>query len=126
MLKKKITYTDYNGMERNEDFYLNLTEAEITEMEMSTVGGLTGMIQRIIDAQDVPSIVKVFKELLLKAYGQKSADGRRFEKSEKISTEFSQTEAYSNLFMELATNPEEATKFFNAIVPNKAAKRLPE
>lgn len=126
MLKKKITYTDYNGMERTEDFYFNLTEAEITEMEMSTVGGLTGMIQRIIDAQDVPSIVKVFKELLLKAYGQKSADGRRFEKSEKISTEFSQTEAYSNLFMELATNPEEATKFFNAIVPNKAAKRLPE
>lgn len=126
MLKKKITYTDYNGMERTEDFYFNLTEAEITEMEMSTVGGLTGMIQRIIDAQDVPSIVKVFKELLLKAYGQKSADGRRFEKSEKISTEFSQTEAYSSLFMELATNPEEATKFFNAIVPNKAAKRLPE
>lgn len=119
MLKKKITYTDYNGMERTEDFYFNLTEAEITEMEMSTAGGFTGMIQRIVDAQDGPSIIKVFKEIILKAYGEKSADGRRFVKSEELSNEFSQTEAYSQLFMELATNAEAASTFINAIVPDK-------
>lgn len=119
MLKKKITYTDYNGVERSEDFYFNLTEAEITEMEMSTTGGLTGMIQRIVDAQDMPSIIKVFKEIILKAYGEKSADGRRFVKSEELSNEFSQTEAYSQLFMELATDAEAASTFINAIVPDK-------
>lgn len=119
MLKKKITYTDYNGVERSEDFYFNLTEAEITEMEMSTTGGFTGMIQRIVDAQDMPSIIKVFKEIILKAYGEKSADGRRFVKSEELSNEFSQTEAYSQLFMELATDAEAASAFINAIVPDK-------
>ena len=81
MLKKTITYVDYNGSERTEDFYFNLTKAEIMEMELSTTGGLSEMIARIVAAQDAPAIIKVFKELILKAYGQKSADGKRFVKS---------------------------------------------
>lgn len=117
MLKKTITYTDYNGMERTEDFYFNLTKAELAEMEMSTAGGLTEMVNRIVAAKDAPSIIKIFKELILKAYGEKSPDGKRFIKSEELSTAFSQTEAYSTLFMELATNDEAAAKFFNGIVP---------
>lgn len=122
MLKKTITYTDYNGSERTEDFYFNLNKAEITEMEMSTTGGLAELIQRIVAAQDVPAIIKIFKDLILKAYGVKSADGRRFEKSEKLSTEFAQTEAYSILFMELATDADAAAKFINGIVPADVAK----
>ncbi len=118
MLKKTITYTDYNGSERTEDFYFNLTKAEIMEMEMSTSGGLTEMINRIVAAQDAPAIIDVFKKLILKAYGVKSPDGKRFVKSEELSTEFSQTEAYSELFMELATNADEASKFVNGIVPS--------
>ena len=117
MLKKSITYTDYNGTERTEDFYFNLTKAEIMEMEMSTAGGLSEMLQNIVKAQDAPSIIKIFKELVLKAYGQKSPDGKRFIKSEELSTEFSQTEAYSQLFMELATDADAAAKFVNGIVP---------
>lgn len=117
MLKKTITYTDYNGTERTEDFYFNLSKAEIMEMEMGTSGGLVEMINKIVAAQDAPSILKVFKDLILKAYGEKSADGKRFMKSNEISEAFSQTEAYSNLFMELATNDQEAAKFVNGIVP---------
>ena len=117
MLKKTITYTDYNGVERTEAFYFNLTKAELTEMEMSTTGGLAEMLQKIVDAKDMPSIIEVFKKLILKAYGEKSDDGRRFIKSEELSTAFSQTEAYSILFMELATDDKKAAEFFNGIVP---------
>ena len=118
MLKKTITYTDYNGVERKEDFYFNLTKAEIMEMEMSISGGLTEMINRIVAAQDAPAIVKIFKELVLKAYGVKSPDGKRFIKSDELATEFAQTEAYSQLFMELATDADAASAFVNGIVPN--------
>lgn len=121
MLKKTIKYTDYNGTQREEDFYFNLTKAEIMEMEMSTSGGLAEMIQNIVKAQDAPAIIKVFKDLVLKAYGEKSLDGKRFMKVDEngtpLSIAFSQTEAYSNLFMELATNTEAASEFVNGIVP---------
>ena len=123
MLKKTITYTDYNDVERTEDFYFNLTKAELMEMEMGAVGGLSGMIEKIVSAKDAPAIIKVFKELVLKAYGEKSADGRRFIKSKEISDAFSQTEAYSQLFMELATDADAASKFVNGIAPNMEEKK---
>ena len=123
MLKKTITYTDYNDVERTEDFYFNLTKAEVMEMEMSTSGGMAEMIQRIIAAQDSPAIIKIFKELVLKAYGQQSPDGKRFIKSDDISTAFAQTEAYSNLFMELATDSDAAAKFVNGIIPADIAQQ---
>ena len=123
MLKKTITYVDYNGTQRTEDFYFNLSKAEIMEMEMSTTGGLAETIQKIVSAQDAPAIIKIFKDLVLKAYGEKSPDGKRFIKSEEISTAFSQTEAYSQLFMELATDANAAAEFVNGIVPGDAAAR---
>ena len=124
MLKKTITYTDYNGVERKEDFYFNLSKAEVMEMELSTTGGLAEMIKRIVAAQDQPAIIKVFKDLILKAYGEKSPDGKRFIKSSELSDAFSQTEAYSQLFMELATNDEAAAKFINGIVPADMAQQI--
>lgn len=117
MLKKTITYTDYNGTERTEDFYFNLTKAEVTEMEMGIDGGMAEMIKRIVAAKDAPAIIAVFKKLILKSYGEKSADGKRFIKSEEISNAFSQTEAYSDLYMELATDADAAAKFVNGIIP---------
>ena len=94
-----------------------MLKPELMEMELSTTGGLAEMINKIVAAQDAPAIVKVFKDLVLKAYGQKSADGRRFIKSKELADEFSQTEAYSQLFMELATDADAASKFVNGIVP---------
>lgn len=117
MLKKLITYIDYDGKERSETFYFNFTKAEIAEMEMSTDGGLVKQIQSIIDAQDGKRIIELFKQIVLNSYGEKSPDGKRFIKSQELRDAFSQTEAYSNLFMELATNAEEATAFINGIVP---------
>ena len=124
MLKKTITYTNYNGIEVTEDFYFNLTKAEIMEMEMSASGGMAEMINKIVASQDAPAIIKIFKELILKAYGEKSADGKRFMKSEEISVAFSQTEAYSQLFMELATDADAAAKFVNGIVPTVDQKAI--
>lgn len=117
MLKKTITYVDYNGNQRTEDFYFNLSKAEIMEMELGTTGGFVEMINRIVEAQDSPSLIKIFKDLILKAYGEKSLDGKRFVKSEEIREAFSQTEAYSNLFMELATDATAAADFVNGIIP---------
>ena len=124
MLTKEITYTDYNGNERTEKFYFNLNEAELSEMEFSTVGGLTEYVQRIAAAQDTPAIIAVFKELILKSYGEKSLDGRHFVKENgKRAAAFAETEAYSVLFMELATDQEKAAEFFNGIVPKPKAEQ---
>ena len=104
-------------MERKEDFYFNLNKAEVAEMELSTEGGLAEMIQKIVSSKDTPSIVKIFKDLILKAYGEKTPDGKRFVKSKELSDAFAQTEAYSELFMELATDAEAAAAFVNGIMP---------
>lgn len=123
MIKKTITYTDYNGVERTENFYFNLSKAEVMEMEMSAEGGMAASVQKIVDAKDAPAIIRVFKELVLKAYGIKSDDGRRFMKSKEISDAFSQTEAYSQIFMELATDTDAASKFINGIIPADLAEQ---
>lgn len=121
MLKKQITFTDYNGNERKEDFYFNLTKAELMEMELGTTGGLAEMIQKVVATQDGPAIIQIFKDIVLKAYGEKSADGKRFIKVDKdgyrLANDFAQTEAYSILFMELATDADAAAKFINGIIP---------
>lgn len=119
MLKKTITYVDYNGIERTEDFYFHLTKAEIMEMELSTTGGLAEMVQKIVKAKDQPSIIKVFKDFILKAYGEKSDDGRRFIKNDEVRNNFAQTEAYSILFMELSTDDQAAADFVNGVVPKE-------
>ena len=124
MVVKKIKYTDFNGVEREEEFMFNLTEAEITEMELTTDGGLTDSIKKIVSAQNTPEIIKTFKMLLLKSYGEKSADGRRFIKSDELSKEFTQTNAYSQLFMELAYDDNAAIAFINGIIPESMRERV--
>lgn len=124
MLKKTITYTDYNGVERTEDFYFYLSNADLMEMEMGTTGGFAEMIQKVVNAQDAPAIIKIFKDLVLKAYGEKSADGKRFIKNDELRDAFSQTEAYSQLFMELATDSDAAAKFVNGIMPADVSEKI--
>lgn len=121
MLKKLIKYTDYDGRERNENFYFYLNKAELMEMELGVDGGMQQMIQLIIDKQDIPKIMDAFKKIILKAYGEKSPDGRRFIKSKELSEAFSQTEAYANLYMELVTDANAAATFINSIVPEDIA-----
>ena len=122
MLKKTMTFTDYNGTERTEDFYFNLNQAELTKMEMSINGGLTEMIKRVVAAQDAPAIIEIFEDLIQKSFGVKTLDGRGFIKRKEDLEAFMATEAYSNLFMELATDSDAASKFVNGIVPAKMSK----
>lgn len=123
MLKRTITYKDYDNNERTEDFYFNLTKAEIYEMEMSTDGGMKKLLERLIAEQNQVEITKIFKDIILKSYGKKSPDGKRFIKSDEITDEFKQTEAYSMLFVELATNAEAATVFINGIIPQETSNQ---
>lgn len=117
MLKKTITYTDYNGTVRTEDKYFNLSKAELMQMEMGTPGGFANMLQNIINAQDGASIIKIMNDLISKSYGVKSPDGKQFIKSEELSREFMQTEAYSEMFMEMVTDANAAADFVNGIIP---------
>lgn len=123
MYKKTITYTDYNGVERTEDFYFNLSKAKIIEMEAGESGGYGEMLQRVISSKDGPTIMKVFKTFILSSYGIKTPDGKRFMQSEEISKEFEETEAYSELFIELCTNADSAAEFVNAVLPLTVEQR---
>lgn len=122
MLKKTITYTDYNGVERTEDFYFNLTKAEVTEMQFGIDGGLEAQLKRIVETKNQPAIIREFKSLVLKAYGEKSPDGRQFMKSPEIAHRFECTEAYSIIFMELASDANKAAEFVNGIIPKIEGK----
>lgn len=125
MIAKTMTYTDYDGVERKETFYFNLTKAELMDMQLSSQGGLDSLLQRMIDAKDVPELANMFKELIKRSYGVKSADGRRLMKSEALTQEFLETEAYSDLYMELITNTETAAAFVNGIVPKVEPNPIP-
>ena len=123
MLKETITYVDFNDTERTEDFYFNLTRTELIRMEMSKTGSLTGLLTKIVKANDMPDIFEAMEMLILKSYGEKSADGRRFVKSEDLSKEFTQTNAYSQLFMKLATDDKAAVAFINGIMPDSMQEK---
>lgn len=125
MLKKTIKFTDYNGVERTEDHYFNLNKAEVIMMEMSTAGGFAEHIKAIVKAKDTPTLIALFQDLILKSYGRKSPDGVGFEKSEAISNAFKCTEAYSELFVELATDTDAAIEFVNGIMPKPADNAKP-
>jgi hypothetical protein len=118
MLQKKVNYVDYKRVQRSEVFFFNLSKAEVAEMELSHKGGLSEKIKRITESDtNEDEIVKIFKEVIIKSYGVVSDDGRRFIKSEQMRSEFEQSAAYSELFMQLATDAEAAAAFFNGIMP---------
>lgn len=117
MLKKTITFKDLDGQDVTEDFYFNLTKVEITEMELSYEDGLSAHLEKIVKTDSGAEIISTFKKIVLSAVGRRSEDGKRFIKSQEISDEFSQTEAYSDFFMELVTDAKAASEFVNAIVP---------
>ena len=122
MLKKVIKYTDYDGNERAETFYFNLSKAELMEMEFGRDGKLTQYFEKIVEAQDNVKIMAMFKEIILKAFGEKSPDGKRFIKSKELSEAFSQTEAYTELMMEIMAGDGAATAFAVGILPAELQK----
>lgn len=127
MYKKKIKFTDFNGNEREQTFLFNLSKAELTEMNLSKEGGLQQYVERISNANDTPALANLFKELVLKAYGEKTDDGMAFIKVDpvkgRLADWFEQTAAYSELYMELATNTQAASEFINGLVPQDIAEQ---
>lgn len=130
MIKKTIKYTDYNGVERTEDYYFNLNKAEVIEMQVSVEGGYSELIDRIIKTNDNREIVNVLKTIILKSYGEKSIDGKRFMKVDDngnpLYRKFEDTEAFVELYMELANDAKEAAEFINAVIPNMENDKLVE
>ena len=121
MLKETITYTDYNGVERTEDFWFNLSKSEVIEMQASN-GELTDYFRKIIDSNDTVTIINEFKKIILKAYGEKSKDGRRFIKKDEngrpLSEAFAETEAFETLYLKMFKEEGYAAKFANGIMPD--------
>lgn len=117
MLKKTITYNDFNDHEVSEDHFFHLSKADLVELEVGHDGGLSNALQEIVNSNDGKKIILEFKKLILASYGLKSDDGRRFIKNDQIRDEFASSEAYSTLFMELVTDADKAGEFVNGIVP---------
>lgn len=126
MYEKTIKYTDYNGEERTEKFNFNVTKAELIKMELGTVGGFGEFCQRIINARDIPEIARVFEEIIKMSYGVKSPDGRSFVKSPELTKSFMETEAYSELYLELLSDAHALAEFIKHIVPKDIANGLTE
>lgn len=124
MLKKTITYEDYNGITRTEDFLFNLTKTELMKWDLKTPGGLAAKLEKITQKFDVPSITSFIEDLIDNSYGIKSDDGVRFIKDEKLSMAFRQTEAYDQLFMELLSNEKNTADFINGILPKELMEEV--
>ena len=121
MYSRKVKYEDYDGNEREVECYFNLNKAELLELQMSWDGGLEKVLEKIIAEHDQKRMIEMFKMIILKSYGQKSLDGNRFIKNDQLTEEFTQTEAYSELFMLFATNADAASEFINGIIPQSVA-----
>ena len=126
MIKKTIKYTDYNGVDREEDFYFNLNQAELIEMDAFANGNYAAIINDAVERKDVAEVMKIFKNFIEKSYGIKSADGRTFEKTPEITRSFMQSEAYSELLVELANSTEAASAFVGGILPKNMKKEIKE
>lgn len=126
MYKKTVTFTDYNGNQRTKDCYFNLNKVECTQLQVSTKEAFDEHIKKIVESEDKEAIFDIFNKIILKAYGEKSEDGLRFVKSDKISEEFSQTEAYVEVFMDIATNPTSAEEFIKGTFPSDFVKQIPQ
>lgn len=124
MLKKTITYTDYDGMERTEDFWFNLSKTELTKLDAELPGGVLGVLRKIIDKKDRKALVDFIETLILRSYGEKTLDGKRFVKTPEMAEEFMQTPAYDELFMNILSDTDSQTNFINGVIPQSMAKEI--
>ena len=127
MLKKTIKYTDYDGNQREEEFLFNMSKADVIEW-LVTNGDYTydKLIDQMSKKRDGKAIMGVFKDLIYRSYGEKSVDGRRFIKSQEVKDNFMETEAYSELFVELITDAKKAAEFLNAVIPKDLSDLVSE
>lgn len=121
MLKRPITYEDFNGDTVTENFYFNISKPELIKLEVEVKQGFGNWIQGVIDAKDHKELIAQFERIILLAYGVKSEDGKKFVKSDALREEFLQTAAYIALFTELTTDDKAAAIFIKSILPKDLA-----
>lgn len=126
MLTKKIKFEDFDGNPREETHYFNLSKAELTQLELSISGGLTGLLQQISETQDIPKVIELLTKFIDLSYGKKSLDGRKFEKKPEYLEDFKSTNAYVELYMELVSDANKAAEFINAVVPSDVSEKAKE
>lgn len=126
MITETIKYTDYNGTERTETYYFNLSKPELLKIEMSEEGSFGDKLKEAVRTNNVRSIIDSIELLILKSIGVKSEDGRRLVKSEELSKAFQESPAYEELYMKLMTNADAAAAFINGIMPSDIAAQLPK
>lgn len=124
MLKKTITYTDFNDVERTEDFYFHLSKPELVRLQYGTHGGFDAVMQQAINRQNLPLLMKKYEEIILSAYGEKSPDGKSFDKDPEATKRFKNSNAYETLFMELFEDVDSFSKFMKAVVPKELAAEM--
>lgn len=129
MYIRKITFTDYNGLEHTRTYYFNLSKSELLRLQLSIGGGLTEYAKRLMDTEDMVHLSELFEKLILMSYGEKTDDGMHFikedENGKKLADMFKQTAAYDELYTELCTNEQSAIEFFNSVIPAEAANQQP-
>jgi len=126
MIKKTVTYEDFNGEKKTKELWFHFSESEITNEELTTEGGLYNTIRKMTEEQDRIMLAKLFRQIILKSYGEKSADGERFMKSQEIMDNFEHSAAYDALYMELATDTQKVSDFVKGTLPKNLAARVDE
>ena len=124
MLRKEVEYKDFDGNDRKDVLWFLLNEVEITEMDLETSGGLVKYMESIIDTNDVNQLITIFKDLLIRSYGERSMDGKHFYKDDKIRNEFVSSAAYPVLYMEMVSDADKAVEFINGIVPSNIREQM--
>ena len=123
MIKKTMTYVDFNGETVVEDLYFNLNALEYTRLTARNGGDLDKRIAELVEKDDTEGIIALMEDLLLSSYGVKSEDGRRFVKTKQVREDFEYSQAYAELFVILLTNPEETKKFGQGIASSAQAQQ---
>jgi hypothetical protein len=124
MLRKEVEYKDFDGNDRKDVLWFHLNEVEITEMDLETSGGLVKYMESIIDTNDVNQLITIFKDLLIRSYGERSMDGKHFYKDDKIRNEFVSSAAYPVLYMEMVSDADKTVEFINGIVPSNIREQM--
>ena len=119
MLKKQVSYTDYDGNLKTDTLYFHLNKFEWLELETYTKGGLIENLQHAIETGNAKKTIDILKKIILRAYGEKNAETGVFEKSDELAIRFSKTDAFSELFYELAYNEEASRSFFLGLIPTE-------
>ena len=129
MVKKTITYTDFEGNEVTKDFYFNISKMEFRELDRRIPGGLERFIDTVRTEKDPDKMLDLMNLLILESYGEISEEGRFVKedaRGRRLSNYFKISEAWDVLFTNMLQNENELSEFLTGIVPQDVANGAKE